>query len=251
MNLFVARLSWDTDETMLQEAFEPYGTVESVKIIIDRETGRSRGFGFVDMPDDTEAQAAIDALDQSELDGRSIVVKENTRNRDEGGGGGFRGGGGGGYRGGGGGGYRGGGGGGYRGGGGGGYRGGGGGYDRGGGGGYDRGGRGGGGYDRGGRGGGGYDRGGRGGGGYDRGGRGGGGYDRGGSAYDRGGSAYDRGGRGGSAYDRGGSAYDRGRSAYDRSNDSRNFEDGERRRPRIRRDEYDDNKSSGSEEMDD
>ncbi|MEM9836584.1 MAG: RNA-binding protein, partial [Bacteroidota bacterium] len=129
MNIFVARLSWDTDEDMLRDAFEPFGTIESVKIIIDRATGRSRGFGFVEMPDDTEGQAAIDALDQTELEGRTIVVKENNNSGGGGGGGGYRGGGGGGggYRGGGGGGgYRGGGGGGgYRGGGGGGgYRGG-------------------------------------------------------------------------------------------------------------------------------
>ncbi|PHI18449.1 RNA-binding protein, partial [Lewinellaceae bacterium SD302] len=134
MNIFVARLSWDTDEELLRQTFEPYGEVETVKIIMDRATGRSRGFGFVEMPTEEEGQAAIAALDQTELDGRTIVVKENDRNGGGGGGGGYRGGGGGGgyggggggggYRGGGGGGgYRGGGGGGgYRGGGGGGYR---------------------------------------------------------------------------------------------------------------------------------
>ncbi|MTB52976.1 RNA-binding protein [Lewinella sp. W8] len=166
MNLFVARLSWDTDEHTLQETFEKFGEVESVKIILDRETGRSRGFGFVEMPNEEEAKAAIAGLDQSELDGRNIVVKENDRQGGGGGGGGFRGGGGGGYGG------------------------------RGGGG-YDRGGRGGGGYDRGGSGGG-YDRGSRydrgGGGSYDRGGRGG-GFDQDSddtsSRYDRG--RYDRG----------------------------------------------------------
>ena len=120
MNLFVARLSWDTDEDTLQNTFSAYGEVESVKIILDRETGRSRGFGFVEMPNDDEAKAAIEALDQSDLDGRTIVVKENDRQGGGGGGGGGRGGysgggGGGGYRGGGGGGgHRGGGGGGGR-----------------------------------------------------------------------------------------------------------------------------------------
>jgi hypothetical protein len=110
MNIFVARLSWDTDENLLREAFEPYGEIESVKIIMDRATGRSRGFGFVEMPSEEEGKAAISALDQTELDGRTIVVKENDRG---GGGGGYdRGGGGGGYGGGGGGGYGGGGGGG-------------------------------------------------------------------------------------------------------------------------------------------
>ncbi|MEM9528189.1 MAG: RNA-binding protein, partial [Bacteroidota bacterium] len=103
MNLFVARLSWDTDEDTLQNTFSAYGEVESVKIILDRETGRSRGFGFVEMPNEEEAKAAIEALDQSDLDGRTIVVKENDR-QGGGGGGGYGGGGGGGYRGGGGGG---------------------------------------------------------------------------------------------------------------------------------------------------
>jgi RNA recognition motif-containing protein len=113
--IFVARLSWDTDEPLLREAFEPYGTVHSTQIILDQATGRSRGFGFVEMSNCNEASTAILHLDQTELDGRSIAVKfanqatpnprVNDRNRD---GGGYRGGGdGGGYRGGGGGGsYR-------------------------------------------------------------------------------------------------------------------------------------------------
>ena len=118
MNIFVAKLHFDTQSEDLQELFENFGVVDSAKVIFDRETGRSRGFGFVEMSNDEEAQAAIDALNESELDGRQIVVKE-ARPREErggGGGGGYnRGGGGGGYnRGGGGGGYnRGGGGGGY------------------------------------------------------------------------------------------------------------------------------------------
>ena len=124
MNIFVANLSFRLQSESLKEMFEPYGSVDSAKIIMDRETGRSRGFGFVEMSDDEEAQQAIDDLNGLELDGRAIVVKE-ARPREQGGGGGYRGGGGGGggYRGGGGGGgYRGGGGGGggYRGGGGGG-----------------------------------------------------------------------------------------------------------------------------------
>jgi RNA recognition motif-containing protein len=102
MNLFVARLSWDTDEETLRNAFSSYGEVESVKIILDRETGRSRGFGFVEMPSDEEAQAAIEGLDQTDLDGRTIVVKENDRKGGGGGGGydrgGYSGGGGGGSR---------------------------------------------------------------------------------------------------------------------------------------------------------
>jgi hypothetical protein len=154
MNLFVARLNYRTLEHELKEAFEEFGEVSSVKIIMDRESGRSKGFGFVEMPNDDEAREAISNLNQSEFDGREIIVKEAEprENRGGGGGGGYRGGGGGGgynrggggggyNRGGGGGGYnRGGGGGGYNRGGGGGYSGGGGGYGRGGGGGYNRGG---------------------------------------------------------------------------------------------------------------
>ncbi|MFT5166766.1 MAG: cold-inducible RNA-binding protein [Saprospiraceae bacterium] len=123
MNIFVAKLSFDTTSEELQAAFEAYGKVSSAKVVMDRETGRSKGFGFVEMPDDQEGNNAIESLDESELEGRTIVVKkarpkeENSR-----GGGGFNRGGGGG-----------------------------------GGGGYNRGGGGGGGYDRGG-GGGGYDK---------------------------------------------------------------------------------------------
>lgn len=129
MNIFVAKLNYNTTEFDIREMFEQFGTVDSVKIITDRDSGRSKGFGFVEMPDDGEAQAAIDALNETEVDDFTIVVKKATPREDRGGGGrrgggGYRGGGGGGYRGGGGGGgYRGGGGGGgYRGGGGGGYR---------------------------------------------------------------------------------------------------------------------------------
>ena len=118
MNIFVARLSYDTSEPDLQDAFEQFGTVDSVKIVMDRMTGRSKGFGFVEMPNDDEANAAIEHLNGQEFDGRTIVVKEaeDRGNRGGGGGrgrGGFGGGGGrGGYGGGGGrGGYGGGGGG--------------------------------------------------------------------------------------------------------------------------------------------
>ena len=144
MNIFVAKLNYDTSSEVLRETFEQFGTVESASVITDRETGRSKGFGFVEMPNDAEAQAAINALEGSDLDGKTIAVKkaEPRENRSGGGGGGYGGGGnrggGGGY--GGGGGNRGGGGGGGYGGGGGGNRDGGGGYggggNRGGGGGY-------------------------------------------------------------------------------------------------------------------
>ncbi len=107
MNIFVAKLNFDTQEHDLQDAFEAHGSVDSVKIIMDKFTGRSKGFGFVEMPNDDEGLAAIDALNDQEFDGRTIVVKkaEPRENRGGGGGGGYRGGGGGGggYRGGGGG----------------------------------------------------------------------------------------------------------------------------------------------------
>lgn len=127
MNIFVAKLSFDTQDDDLREAFEQYGIVDSAKIIMDQSTGRSKGFGFVEMPNDDEALNAIEGLDNSDLDGRTIVAKKAEDRENRGGGGGGNRGGGGGY-GGGGGGYGGGnrgGGGGY---GGGGNRGGGGGY---------------------------------------------------------------------------------------------------------------------------
>jgi len=89
MNIFVAKLNYSTDDGTVREAFERFGTVESVKIIFDRDTGRSKGFGFVEMPDTAEGQSAIDALNESDLDGRTIVVKE-ARPREGGGGGGGR-----------------------------------------------------------------------------------------------------------------------------------------------------------------
>ena len=156
--IYVGNLPWRATDAQLSELFGAHGEDTDARIVTDRETGRSRGFGFVTMASAEAAEAAIRALNGHSIEGRSLVVNEA---REQGGGGGFGGGGGGGRRpGGGGGGYGGGGGGGYGGGGGGGYRGGGGGGgDRGGGG----GGYGGGGGDRGG--GGGY-----GGGGGDRGG---------------------------------------------------------------------------------
>jgi cold-inducible RNA-binding protein len=102
--LFVGNLSYSLDETQLGEIFGEFGTVESVAIVNDRETGRSRGFGFVEMANDAEAQAAIDALNGAERGGRAMTVNE-ARPRDDrprrpggggGGGGGFKGGGGGG-----------------------------------------------------------------------------------------------------------------------------------------------------------
>ena len=119
MNIFVAKLNFDTQSEDLREAFEAFGEVSSAKVIDDKYTGKSRGFGFVEMDNDDEALEAIKELNDSVLDGNTIVVKKAEPRGDRGGGnrgGGNRGGGGGGYnRGGGGGGYNrgGGGGGGY------------------------------------------------------------------------------------------------------------------------------------------
>ena len=76
MNIFVAKLDYGTQESSLKEAFEAFGEVSSVKIIMDKFTGRSKGFGFVEMSDDEEAVTAINSLNETELDGRTIVVKE-------------------------------------------------------------------------------------------------------------------------------------------------------------------------------
>ena len=76
MNIFVAQLSYDTKEDTLKETFEAHGEVSSSKIIFDKFENRSKGFGFVEMPDDNEAQNAINALNDSELEGRKIVVKK-------------------------------------------------------------------------------------------------------------------------------------------------------------------------------
>jgi RNA recognition motif-containing protein len=135
--LYVGNLSYNIRDEDLQQAFAQYGSVSSAKVMMDRDTGRSKGFGFVEMGSDAEAQSAINGMNGQALDGRAIVVNE-ARPREErpggfGGGGGGRSGGGGGF--GGGGGRTGGGGGGFGGGGGGGYGGGGGGGRSGGGGG--------------------------------------------------------------------------------------------------------------------
>ena len=75
MNIFVAKLNYATSEDALRQAFEEFGTVDSAKVIMDRETQRSKGFGFVEMPNDDEANQAISSLNDTELDGRTIVVK--------------------------------------------------------------------------------------------------------------------------------------------------------------------------------
>jgi len=98
MNIFVAKLNFDTQEDDLRHAFEEFGAVDSVKIIMDKFTGRSKGFGFVEMANDEEGQAAINDLNDQELDGRTIVVKKAEPRENRNSGGGYnRGGGGGGY----------------------------------------------------------------------------------------------------------------------------------------------------------
>jgi RNA recognition motif-containing protein len=74
MNIYVGNLSWGTTEAELREAFSAYGQVSSATIVKDRNTGRSRGFGFVEMPEDSQGQAAIEALNGTELGGRELKV---------------------------------------------------------------------------------------------------------------------------------------------------------------------------------
>ena len=74
MNIYISNLSYDVNDSDLRELFEEYGEVSSAKVIMDRETGRSRGFGFVEMSDDTQGQKAIDELNQAEYDGKVINV---------------------------------------------------------------------------------------------------------------------------------------------------------------------------------
>jgi RNA recognition motif-containing protein len=120
MNIYVGNLSWGLKDQDLANLFAPFGQVTSAKIVTDKFTQRSKGFGFVEMANDAEAQAAIAQLNGSEIEGRNLVVNESRPKQEGGGGGGFKkrsfggGGGGGGFKkGGGGGGYKGGGGGGY------------------------------------------------------------------------------------------------------------------------------------------
>jgi RNA recognition motif-containing protein len=101
--LYVGNLTYGVTDSMLDQLFAAHGTVESAQVIMDRDTGRSKGFGFVEMGSDKEAQAAIAALNGKEVDGRALTVNE-ARPRPEGGGGrgrsgghGGRGGSGGGY----------------------------------------------------------------------------------------------------------------------------------------------------------
>jgi len=101
MKLYVGNLSYDTDETRLRELFSEHGEVTSASLVMDRDTGRPRGFGFVEFANDAEAKAAIEALNGQNIDGRDLTVNEARPRVPRGGGGGGRGG----YGGGGGGGY--------------------------------------------------------------------------------------------------------------------------------------------------
>ena len=88
-NLYVGNISFDVDDAALEDLFKPHGNVESAKVITDRYTGKSRGFGFVEMSSDEEAQAAIQALDGQDHGGRTLKVNEaRPRENREGGGGG-------------------------------------------------------------------------------------------------------------------------------------------------------------------
>ena len=97
--LYVGNLTYQVQDSELEQLFSQYGTVQSAQIIMDRDTGRSKGFGFVEMDSEAEAQAAIDGLHDQEHNGRRLTVNEAKPREDRGGGGG----GGGGYGGGGGG----------------------------------------------------------------------------------------------------------------------------------------------------
>ncbi|MCA9199627.1 MAG: RNA-binding protein [Planctomycetales bacterium] len=100
--LYCGNLSFNVSSSQLEQLFSQFGTVESAQVISDRDTGRSKGFGFVEMSSDSEAQAAIDGLNEQDFEGRPLTVNEARPREDRrgggGGGGGYRGGGGGGRR---------------------------------------------------------------------------------------------------------------------------------------------------------
>jgi len=97
--LYVGNLTYNVNESDLEALFSQFGTVQSAQLIVDRDTNRSKGFGFVEMDTDAQAQAAIQGLDGQEHDGRRLTVNEAKPREDRGGGGGYGGGrsGGGGY----------------------------------------------------------------------------------------------------------------------------------------------------------
>jgi RNA recognition motif-containing protein len=87
--LYVGNLTYNTTDAILEQLFQPHGTVESAQVIMDRETGRSKGFGFVEMKTEQEAQAAIAALSGHQVDGRALTVNEAKPREDRGGGRGY------------------------------------------------------------------------------------------------------------------------------------------------------------------
>ncbi len=101
MNIYVGNLTFETTDDSLQVAFTEFGEVTSARVITDRESGRSRGFGFVEMPQNAEAEAAIQAMNGKDVGGRNLTVNEARPKEDRGGGGGggrgYGGGGGGSY----------------------------------------------------------------------------------------------------------------------------------------------------------
>src|SRR5262249_44367544 len=86
--LYVGNLSYDVDSSELEQMFQPFGTVQSAQVIVDRDTGRSKGFGFVEMGSDAEAQAAIAGMSGKQVGGRNLTVNEARPKEDRGGGGG-------------------------------------------------------------------------------------------------------------------------------------------------------------------
>jgi len=90
MNIYVGNISWNLKDQDLSNLFAAHGEVSSAKIVTDKFTNRSKGFGFVEMPNDDQAQAAIAALNGTEVDGRNIVVNESRPKQEGGGGGGFK-----------------------------------------------------------------------------------------------------------------------------------------------------------------
>ena len=90
MNIFVAKLNYRTSVESVQDLFSNYGTVTSCKVIMDRETGRSKGYGFVEMENEDEGRAAIEALNEFDFEGQTIVVKESQPREDNRGGRSFR-----------------------------------------------------------------------------------------------------------------------------------------------------------------
>lgn len=92
MKLFVAGLPYDLDDAELMEIFEKFGTITTARVAMDRETGKSKGFGFVDMPNSEEARDAIESLKDISLGKKPLVVKEAEEKSGPSGGGGFRGG---------------------------------------------------------------------------------------------------------------------------------------------------------------